>query len=42
MADLESLTKTLAQIVGSLQEIIAMKSSSQGTLEPEPPLKKTP
>ena len=32
MAELESLTKTLLQIVGSLQEIIAKKGSSQGTL----------
>ena len=43
MADIETLTKTLIQVVGSLQDILAKKSVNQNTLEPEAPrLKKTP
>ena len=43
MAELESLTKTLIHVVGSLQELIGKKATSQGSLEPEHPrLKKTP
>ena len=32
MSDLENLTKTLVQIVGSLQELIAKKGTSASTL----------
>lgn len=43
MADLEALTKTLIQVVGSLQDLLVKKSTVQSTLEPEGPrLKKTP
>ena len=43
MAELEALTKTLIQVVGSLQDLLSKKSTSQVTLEPEAPrLKKTP
>ena len=43
MSELESLTKTLIQVVGSLQDLLSKKGGSQSTLEPEPPkLKKTP
>jgi hypothetical protein len=43
MSDLEALTKTLIQVVGSLQDLLAKKSTPQATLEPETPrLKKTP
>ena len=43
MAELEALTKTLIQVVGSLQDLLSKKSSPQATLEPEAPrLKKTP
>jgi len=43
MSELESLTKTLIQVVGSLQELLTKKGTSQSTLEPEhPKLKKTP
>lgn len=43
MSDLEALTKTLIQVVGSLQDLLSKKSTPQGTLEPEAPrLKKTP
>lgn len=43
MTELESLTKTLIQVVGSLQDLLSKKGSAQATLEPEPPkLKKTP
>lgn len=42
MADLEALTKTLIQVVGSLQDLLTKKSQT-ATLEPEgPKLKKTP
>lgn len=44
MSELESLTKTLIQVVGSLQSILSQRGSSTSTLEPEqqPKLKKTP
>lgn len=43
MTDLEALTKTLIQVVGSLQDLLAKKSTNQSTLEPEGlKLKKTP
>lgn len=43
MADLENLTKTLIQVVGSLQSLLAQRGSGAGSLEPEQPkLKKTP
>lgn len=42
MADLETLTKTLIQVVGSLQDLLS-KRNTTSTLEPEgPKLKKTP
>ena len=42
MAELEALTKTLIQVVGSLQDLLSKKSAPQPTLEPEAPrLKKT-
>lgn len=42
MADLEALTKTLIQVVGSLQDLLSKKSAPQITLQPEAPrLKKT-
>lgn len=42
MSDLEALTRTLIQVVGSLQDLLAKKSTPQITLEPEVPrLKKT-
>ena len=42
MAELEALTKTLIQVVGSLQDILTKKSAPQSSLEPEAPrLKKT-
>jgi len=43
MSELESLTKTLIQVVGSLQELLTKKGTNQTTLEPNhPKLKKTP
>jgi|JI8StandDraft_1071087.scaffolds.fasta_scaffold609920_1 hypothetical protein len=43
MSDLENLTKTLIQVVGSLQTLLAQKGTGASTLEPEQPkLKKTP
>jgi hypothetical protein len=43
MSELENLTKTLIQVVGSLQELISKRNTVQTTLEPEVPrLKKTP
>lgn len=43
MADLENLTKTLIQVVGSLQSLLAQRGATASTLEPEQPkLKKTP
>lgn len=43
MSDLETLTRTLIQVVGSLQDLLAKKSAPQITLEPEAQrLKKTP
>jgi hypothetical protein len=43
MSELESLTKTLIQVVGSLQSILSQRPTTS-TLEPEqvPSLKKTP
>lgn len=43
MSELENLTKTLIQVVGSLQSILSQKGASTSTLEPEqqPKLKKT-
>lgn len=41
MSELEALTKTLIQVVGSLQDLMSKKGSAQGSLEPEPPLRKT-
>jgi len=42
MADIEALTKTLINVVGSLQELVSKKQSNQSSLEPEPPrLKKS-
>lgn len=42
MAELEALTKTLIQVVGSLQDMLTKKSAPQSSLEPEVPrLKKT-
>lgn len=35
MTDLENLTRTLIQVVGSLQDLLAKKSANQSTLEPE-------
>jgi hypothetical protein len=32
MADLEALTKTLIQVVGSLQDLLVKKSTVQSTL----------
>lgn len=43
MEDIEALTKTLIQVVSSLQDILNKKSVTQTTLEPEAlRLKKTP
>ena len=43
MSELETLTKTLIHVVGSLQELISKKGGAHGNLEPErPKLKKTP
>jgi hypothetical protein len=42
MSELETLTKTLIQVVGSLQDLISKRGTTQTTLEPETPrLKKT-
>ena len=40
MSELEALTKTLVQVVGSLQELISKKGAPSTSLEPEPKLKK--
>jgi hypothetical protein len=43
MTELEALTKTLVQVIGSLQDIITKKNDPENKLEPEPTrLKKTP
>lgn len=41
MSELETLTKTLIQVVGSLQEILSKKQAPKASLEPEPKIKKT-
>ena len=42
MSDIEALTKTLTQVVSSLQDLLTKKQSSQISLEPETPrLKKS-
>lgn len=43
MSELETLKKTLVNIISSLQDYVSQQASSQNTLEPEPKiLKKTP
>jgi hypothetical protein len=43
MSDLEGLTKTLIQVVSSLQEMIAKRENSKSSLEPQMArFKKTP
>jgi hypothetical protein len=43
MSDLEGLTKTLIQVVSSLQEMIAKRESNKSSLDPQVVrLKKTP
>lgn len=41
MSELEALTKTLVQVVGSLQELISKKGNASNSLEPESKLKKS-